>query len=63
MVFLNYVIGCWTRPMTTSIYIKEENGRVTMKLEVPQEAYFTLSSVMIQRVLLWEAQKKGGSSH
>ena len=31
-----------------------------MKLEVPPEAYFTLSSVVIQRVLLWETQKKGG---
>jgi hypothetical protein len=33
---LKYVIGRWTHPMTTSVYMKKKNVRVTMELEVPK---------------------------
>jgi hypothetical protein len=59
--YLMFVIGCWTRPRTIAVYIKERNVRVTMELEGVQKACFSclhLSNVTVQWVLRWERQKR-----
>ena len=60
LVPLKYVIGCWTRPGTTSVYIKEKNAKGIMEFEVLKRFIFTptLSIVMVQRVLQWERRKR-----
>ena len=55
-----FVIGCWTRPGTTSGYTKENMSiRVIMEFEVPKRHILrsTLSTVMVQRVLRWEGER------
>ena len=57
---LKYVIGRWTRPGTTLVYIENFFVRVTLELEVSKRPIFkpTLSIVMLQGFLQWERQKK-----
>ena len=53
------MIGCWTRPMTTSIYTRE-NVNVTMEFEVLKRHISrpTLFTDMVQQILRWERQKR-----
>ena len=54
------MIGCWTWPGTTSVYIKKTNVRVTMELNVPKShvSMLTLSIIEVHRVLHWERPKE-----
>ena len=57
---LKHVIGWWTCPRTTSVYIKKSLVTVTMDLEVPERPIFMLTvfNVTVQWVLQWERQKR-----
>ena len=62
---VKFVIGCWTRPRTTSVYTKEQNVKVSMGVRGPQKIYIlrpTLSNDVVQRVLWWEKPQKRCSS-
>ena len=57
---VKYVIGCWTRPTTASVYTKgKKNVKVTMEFKVPKTHYFRsiLFIDMVQWILRWERQK------
>ena len=55
---VEFVIGCLTCPMTTSIYTKEKIVRVTMEFEVPNKynSRPTVPTDMVQQVVWWERQ-------
>ena len=57
---VKFVIGCWTRTMTISVYTKEMNVQVTMEFKVPPKKHIlrpTLSTDMVQPDWWWEKQK------
>ena len=61
---VKYVIRCWARPGTTSVYTEpKKKVRVTMEFEVPKRHILrpTLSTDTVQRVSQWERQKRCSS--
>ena len=60
---VKFVIGCWTRHRTSSVYTKGKNVKVNMGFEAPKRHILrpTLSTHMVQQVLRWERQKSCSS--
>ena len=57
---VKYVIGCWTRPESTSVYTKGKMSDRLWSSRSPKRQILrpTLSTNKVQRILQWERQKR-----